>query len=301
MSGDFYVYLHKKKTTNEVFYVGKGTGGRATSRKDRSEFWKRIVKKYGYVVEIVENNLQEWYSFELEKELITYYGRRDLGAGTLVNLTDGGEGSSGVIQTIERRLKTSKRMAGAKHPNASKTVYELINIKTKEVVKGTILEFRNKFNLEIFPLFSGQLNSLNNWTLKSTYDAIEVDILFNPRSGPRNGMFDPAIYSFTNLLTNDVVEMTRLDFSNKYKLNVRSLFSSRIGNIVDHWCLTKNKEKAIIKSRYDYTIYTFKNNEEIFRGNQSQFRQKYGIDPANLLRTNASKSVHGWSLVNDLT
>ena len=74
----YYVYLHRKATDGEVFYVGKGKNLRASSYKSRSTFWKSVVAKYGYYIEIVETGLQEWYAFELEKDLISYYGRCDL-------------------------------------------------------------------------------------------------------------------------------------------------------------------------------------------------------------------------------
>ena len=75
---DFYVYVHKKKSSGEVFYVGKGSGKRAWSSFGRNELWKRTANKYGWYVEIVENNLQDWYAFELERDLISFYGRRDI-------------------------------------------------------------------------------------------------------------------------------------------------------------------------------------------------------------------------------
>lgn len=44
---DFYVYVHKKKTNGEVFYVGKGSGKRAWSAFGRNSLWKRTADKYG--------------------------------------------------------------------------------------------------------------------------------------------------------------------------------------------------------------------------------------------------------------
>lgn len=88
----YYVYLHRKKTTGEVFYVGKGKNKRAWDRHGRSDLWKKTATKCGWDVEILQDNLQEWYAFELETGLIALYGRLDLGDGSLVNLSDGGEG-----------------------------------------------------------------------------------------------------------------------------------------------------------------------------------------------------------------
>lgn len=114
----YYVYIHRKADTKEVFYVGKGNGNRAYTKVNRSNLWKNVVKKHGYIVEFVEVGLQEWAAFELEVERIAYYGRRDLNQGSLVNFTDGGEGSSGHIWTEEmkswRSAETIKQMQDPK-------------------------------------------------------------------------------------------------------------------------------------------------------------------------------------------
>lgn len=90
---DYYVYLHCKPWSGEVFYVGKGCKRRAWSN-ERNLHWSNTVAKYGLDVKIVSFGLQQWYALELEKELISYYGRKDLGYGQLVNMTDGGDGLS---------------------------------------------------------------------------------------------------------------------------------------------------------------------------------------------------------------
>lgn len=109
-TSSFYVYLHRRATDGRVFYVGKGNSNRADSLKSRSQYWKNIVSKHGYTVEFVQRDIQEWYAFELEKELIAYYGRENL-----CNLTDGGEGSSGFRHSPESIVKMSISSSGKKH------------------------------------------------------------------------------------------------------------------------------------------------------------------------------------------
>lgn len=106
----FYVYLHLTEDTNEVFYVGKGKGLRAYKMSGRNKFWHNVVNKHGFTVTIVEENLTEEQSILLEQKLINEYGRRNLGTGKLVNLTDGGEGLSGKIYTDEERELMSSRV-----------------------------------------------------------------------------------------------------------------------------------------------------------------------------------------------
>jgi hypothetical protein len=109
---DFYVYLHRKASNGEVFYVGKGKNRRAWSMNGRTEYWHRVVNKHGLVVEIVLFGLQEWYAFELETDLIALYGRKDLGEGCLINMADGGEGASGTRRSVETRTRMSKAKKG---------------------------------------------------------------------------------------------------------------------------------------------------------------------------------------------
>lgn len=109
---DFYVYIHRKQSNGEVFYVGKGKNKRAWSKDGRTDYWHRVVKKHGLVVEIVLSGLQEWYAFELETDLIALYGRKDLNEGCLINMADGGEGASGVIATDDARAKISAARMG---------------------------------------------------------------------------------------------------------------------------------------------------------------------------------------------
>lgn len=117
-----YVYRHIRLDKNEPFYIGIGKGStyeRAyeKSKTKRSKFWSYISKK-GYEVEILMDNLTWEQACEKEKEFILLYGRKDLGTGTLVNLTIGGEnppdifGDKNPMKRLEVREKISKKLTG---------------------------------------------------------------------------------------------------------------------------------------------------------------------------------------------
>jgi NUMOD3 motif len=101
----FYVYEHLRKDTGAVFYVGKGQGGRAhvASRHHRNEFWQRVVSKAGgFDVRMVIQQVDEEMALLVEVERIDQLRR--LGA-SLCNLTNGGEGTSGLVRSDEWRAK----------------------------------------------------------------------------------------------------------------------------------------------------------------------------------------------------
>jgi hypothetical protein len=115
---DFYVYMHRRATTGEIFYVGKGHGNRAWETDvGRSRHWKGVVARCGFTVEIVTSGLQEWYALELEVGLIALHGRRDMGQGPLVNFTDGGEGSTGRVCKQETRDRIGAKAAARPGPS----------------------------------------------------------------------------------------------------------------------------------------------------------------------------------------
>lgn len=114
----YYIYFHINPKTKEPFYVGQGTHtknsknekfSRAYSIRSRSNFWKNIYNKYGVEVQIIETNVDECVINEKEIFYIKKIGRRNLGLGPLVNLTDGGEGTKGNILSNETKKKIGNR------------------------------------------------------------------------------------------------------------------------------------------------------------------------------------------------
>ena len=106
-----YLYRHIRLDKNEVFYIGIGSDNyykRAYSKKYRNKYWNNIINKTNYDVEIVLDNLNKNNCIEKEIEFIKLYGRVDLKTGTLVNLTDGGEGLNGFNHSDSAKLKISE-------------------------------------------------------------------------------------------------------------------------------------------------------------------------------------------------
>jgi hypothetical protein len=108
---DFYVYEHLKADSGEVFYVGKGCRKRARDKDNRSKYWWNIINKHGFKVRYVVKNVDEEFAFFVEEERIDQLKR--LGV-KLCNLTNGGEGSSGLVMPQSAKDTISKIHKGKK-------------------------------------------------------------------------------------------------------------------------------------------------------------------------------------------
>lgn len=123
---EYYVYAHLNPKTKEVFYIGIGFNNRAWNLKaGRNKFWDNYFNKHGCEVEILENNLTREEAGIIEKNLISFLGRRHLNeGGILVNISEGGDGGNrGYTHTEEWKVNHSLKTKGKKkkpHSDESK-------------------------------------------------------------------------------------------------------------------------------------------------------------------------------------
>lgn len=105
----FYVYV-AFRPNGIPCYVGKGSGDRWKIHFTRcsNPHLNNIIKRANnnLPIVIIKDGLNEQEAFEIEKAFIAALGRETDG-GPLVNLTTGGEGSSGRVETLEMRARRS--------------------------------------------------------------------------------------------------------------------------------------------------------------------------------------------------
>lgn len=158
---DYYVYVYLDPTkpgnykysdvefSYQPFYVGKGRAGRINEHlikclnDNSNNYFYNYLKKllnndYQPIIIKTHYGLNEQAAFDIEKRLIKEIGRLNIKTGYLTNLTNGGEGSSGLPCTEENIL----RMQNNNPMFNKKTIKKVVN--TKEI-RGYYLEQKNKF------------------------------------------------------------------------------------------------------------------------------------------------------------
>ena len=138
---NYYVYAYLRKSDLTPYYIGKGKGPRAWAKQHNvivPEDYNRIV--------IVESNLSDIGALAIERRLIEWYGRKDLGTGTLRNMSAGGDGAEGRIQTEQtrkligeankRRVWTEESKNKLRLHNQNKKQTPEANLKRSQTLKG---------------------------------------------------------------------------------------------------------------------------------------------------------------------
>jgi hypothetical protein len=115
--GEFYVYALFHPISGEPCYIGKGSGRRWRDQatKPRNPILRNLIAKFGAPLPCVKVRqlLTEEQAFEIEKLLISIIGRKKNG-GSLANMTDGGDGVSGMRHSAEYRRRLSIENTGKK-------------------------------------------------------------------------------------------------------------------------------------------------------------------------------------------
>jgi len=113
----YYTYAHHKPD-GSIFYIGKGRDARAYAKTGRSIHWNNTAKKYkDFTVTILAKWPTEKEAFEHEIFLIETF---KLMSVSIVNLSKGGEGASGVVPSAETRKKMSVASKGRRKSEETK-------------------------------------------------------------------------------------------------------------------------------------------------------------------------------------
>jgi hypothetical protein len=175
MTSNAYVYVHNRLDNGQPFYVGKGSGNRATSRKGRNQYWERIAKKVGFQSVILQSGLTHCQALNAEKFVIAALRKRY----QLTNVTDGGDGGNGLKgvdhplhgkpRSAETRAKISKALKGVSTGGKGKKRIKLTEEHKEAISKG----------------LTGKTKSPEH--IKNASEAFKRSVALNPiKRGPRS-------------------------------------------------------------------------------------------------------------------
>ena len=271
----YYVYVHRKMTNGEIFYVGKGRGDRGWKHYKRNNMWFGTARKYGVAVEIVFDNLTETQALDIEGDYIEFFGRRFDNTGCLTNFSEYGF--------------TCPGFKGLLNPNADKKVYHFVNVFTYESFIGIRMEMKEKKGVSMNNVLNGTcLVTLSGWTTMDILSTNNIKHLRKPMG------ICPVVHHFYNMETGEEFKGTTEEFDETHIISAKDIVTGT-SLVAGDWCLYENRHKWY-SMKLDYRKFLFFHEDgRQYYATRMMFKKETGVCPKRLFNPSAvTHTTKGW-------
>lgn len=268
-----YIYLDPRKPglytydnltfDYEPIYIGKGKHDRDSYHFKYccvNEILKRKldkIKKLNLIpiINRIFENLEDVESQRLEIELIKKIGRLNKNTGPLCNMTDGGEGCSGLIQTNEHRQKNREKNSQNYEKRYGAETAQRLRKMRSEQLKG------NSYGKNISKEGKEKISKAAKrpWSEKYSEDSIKKRITCYYVKSPDSSEY--IIFGINDLIAFSIEQ---------HELSKTSLWSStwknsKTPNFYKNWCC------KIIGNQYEFdnNLISMYNNIKVWRKNET--------------------------------